>query len=47
MYLYNYDKIALVDDHQIIIDGLKSLLNQSSSIQLVATANSGMEILLN
>lgn len=39
-------KIALVDDHQIIIDGLKSLLNQSSSIQLVATANSGMEILL-
>jgi len=39
-------KIALVDDHQIIIDGLKSLLNQSSTIQLVATANSGMEILL-
>ena len=38
-------KIALVDDHQIIIDGLKSLLNQSSTIQLVATANSGKEIL--
>ena len=38
-------KIALVDDHKIIIDGLKSLLNQSSTIQLVATANSGKEIL--
>lgn len=38
-------KIALVDDHQIIIDGLKSLLNQSSTIQLVATANSATEIL--
>lgn len=38
-------KIALVDDHQIIIDGLISLLNQSHTIQLIATANSGKEIL--
>jgi two-component system, NarL family, nitrate/nitrite response regulator NarL len=37
--------IALVDDHQIIIDGLISLLKQHPSINILHTANNG-EIML-
>ncbi|MBP9740520.1 MAG: response regulator transcription factor [Chitinophagaceae bacterium] len=38
-------KVALVDDHQIILDGLVLLLRQFNDIELVATANSAAEML--
>jgi DNA-binding NarL/FixJ family response regulator len=38
-------KILLVDDHQIIIDGLKSLLKNSDEIVVSAEANNGKEAL--
>ena len=38
-------KIALVDDHQIVIDGLIAVLQQQQLVQIVATANSGEEML--
>ncbi len=34
-------KILLVDDHQIIIDGLKSLLNDTEGIRVVSDSNNG------
>jgi len=36
-------KVLLVDDHQIVIDGIKSLLENTDDIQVVATANNGNE----
>jgi DNA-binding NarL/FixJ family response regulator len=42
--------IAIVDDHQIIIDGLLALLKQHQQLQVVCTANEGaamMELLAN
>lgn len=36
-------KVLLVDDHQIIIDGIKSLIEKQDDIQIVATANDGNE----
>jgi len=41
----NRIKVLLVDDHQIIIDGLKSLLKNSEEIVVVAEANNGREAL--
>jgi len=38
-------KVLLVDDHQIILDGIKSLLENADEIQVVATANDGNEAL--
>lgn len=38
-------KIAITDDHQIIIDGLISLLKQHPSIEIVITANDGASML--
>lgn len=38
-------KIALVDDHQIILDGLALLLGHFNDIELVATANNAVDIL--
>lgn len=38
-------KILLVDDHQIIIDGLKSLLNNTDEIVVSGEANNGREAL--
>lgn len=38
-------RILLVDDHQIIIDGLKSLLNNSDEIVVAGEANNGREAL--
>jgi DNA-binding NarL/FixJ family response regulator len=38
-------KILLVDDHQIIIDGLKSLLNNNDEIVVSGEANNGREAL--
>ena len=37
--------VLLTDDHQIIIDGLKSLLSNQDDIQVVAEANNGREAL--
>lgn len=36
-------KIMLVDDHQIVIDGLKSLLTEIKNIVIVAEANNGKD----
>ena len=41
----NKIKVLLTDDHQIIIDGLKSLLKNSEEIVVVAEANNGREAL--
>lgn len=41
----NRIKVLLVDDHQIIIDGLKSLLKNSDEIIVTAEANNGREAL--
>ncbi|RYY50431.1 MAG: response regulator transcription factor [Chitinophagaceae bacterium] len=38
-------KIAIADDHQIIIDGLVSLLAKYEQLEIVATANSGQDML--
>lgn len=38
-------RIAITDDHQIIIDGLISLLKQHPSIEIVITANDGSTML--
>jgi two-component system nitrate/nitrite response regulator NarL len=38
-------RIAIVDDHQIVIDGLRLLLGNHSQFQIVAEATSGKEIL--
>jgi len=38
-------KILLVDDHQIIIDGIKSLLNNVENVKVAGEANNGMEAL--
>ncbi|MCE1199299.1 MAG: response regulator transcription factor [Marinilabiliales bacterium] len=37
--------LLLVDDHQIILDGLKSLLSNQEDIQVLAEANDGREAL--
>ncbi len=41
----NKTKVLLTDDHQIIIDGLKSLLKNSDEIVVAAEANNGREAL--
>jgi len=38
-------KVIIVDDHQIIIDGLKSLLAGHENIQVIGTAGNGIEAL--
>jgi len=38
-------KVAIVDDHQIIIDGLMSLLSNHEEIQIVLSSNSGAAML--
>jgi two-component system response regulator NreC len=43
--MMNKIKVMLVDDHQIILDGIKSLLENTPDIQVVATANDGNEAL--
>lgn len=37
--------LLLVDDHQMFIDGMRSLLRQAADINITATANSGQEAL--
>lgn len=38
-------KVLICDDHQIIVDGLKSLVNSIEDFEVVATANNGKEVL--
>lgn len=38
-------RIAIVDDHQIVIDGLRLLLSHNARFQIIAEATSGKEIL--
>lgn len=38
-------KIFLVDDHKIVRDGIKSLISDSPSIQIIGEASSGEELL--
>ncbi len=40
-------KIVLVDDHQIVIDGLKALLSDHEEIEIVGEANNGQEVIRN
>lgn len=39
----NNIKILICDDHQIIVDGLKSLVNSINGLEVTATANDGKE----
>lgn len=41
----NKIKVLLVDDHQIIIDGLKSVLQKTDDIEVAGEANNGQEAL--
>lgn len=41
----NKIKVGLVDDHQIVIDGLAAVLQQQQLVEIVVTANSGQEML--
>jgi len=38
-------RILIADDHQIVLDGLKVLLEMEDNIEIVAEANSGREVL--
>lgn len=38
-------KLLLADDHNIILDGLSQMFNQSEELSVVATANNGIEVL--
>lgn len=38
-------KVLLTDDHQIILDGLQSLLKNNAEIEVIAEANNGREAL--
>lgn len=38
-------KVILADDHQIVLDGLKLLLQEEPNIQLLGEANNGKEVL--
>ncbi len=38
-------KIVIVDDHQLIIDGMKALLNEEAGIKVVGEASNGKEAL--
>jgi len=38
-------KIIICDDHQILVQGLKSLLKDNSDVEVITTANNGLELL--
>src|ERR1035437_7004254 len=38
-------KILIADDHQLVIDGLKSVLQDLPSFEIVGTANNGRAVL--
>ena len=39
-------KLALADDHQLVLDGLKALINDVSDFELVAEGNNGKDLCL-
>lgn len=41
----NIIKIAIADDHQMVLDGLQLIISQESSLQMIGTAHNGQEIL--
>jgi DNA-binding NarL/FixJ family response regulator len=38
-------QVIIVDDHQLFIDGIKSILNKAIDISIVGEANNGLEVL--
>ena len=42
---YNPIRVILVDDHQIIRDGLKALLKDRNEVQVVGEAGNGNELM--
>ena len=38
-------RIVIADDHQLFIDGIKSILNKEIGIQIVGEANNGLELI--
>ena len=38
-------KVAIADDHQMVLDGLQLIISQESSLQMIGTAHNGQEIL--
>lgn len=38
-------KIIIADDHEIILDGLKSMLETETDIEILATANNGIDLI--
>jgi DNA-binding NarL/FixJ family response regulator len=38
-------KVIICDDHQILVQGLKSLLKESDEVEVIGTANNGQELL--
>ncbi|MDD2793019.1 MAG: response regulator transcription factor [Sediminibacterium sp.] len=38
-------RLGIADDHQIVIDGLRALLKEKDSVQIVCTANNGKDML--
>lgn len=38
-------KVLLADDHQILLDGIKAILEQDEALQVVGTATNGLEVL--
>lgn len=38
-------RIVIADDHQLFIDGLKSILSQEIGIQVIGEANNGLELI--
>ncbi len=38
-------KIIIADDHEIVLDGYKSILNTIETMQVVAVANNGLDVL--
>ena len=40
-------RIVIVDDHQILIDGIKSLLANQNELEIIGHANNGQEFIDN
>ena len=38
-------KLIIADDHQLFIDGIRSILNKAIDIETIGEANNGLEVL--
>jgi DNA-binding NarL/FixJ family response regulator len=38
-------KVLIADDHQILLDGIKAILDKDKALQVVGTASNGLEVL--